>query len=413
MHPYQAKICDISNLQSGMRLASPVYDFNGKMLLSQGVVLSAKHISLLQNLLIMQVTIWEDRPSNLVTDELATEEEATVAETFDFPSEIEEPPMEIVPERKEPITSPAPFQMLWDAFWSQSPQSELSMHYRRLLEEIKHIFSAVRLHGRLERELLDSLAGDILALTASPVQVLRCLHLHARHAPYIFHHTLHVSLLSALIGKQCEFSEDRLQALTLSALLHDVGKLRVSLEVLGKQQPLSEDEKEKVRLHSLLGFRFLQKQRDYDLPILMGVLQHHERLDGSGYPLHTKSDKTHVFAKIIALADVYDAMTSQKSYGTQHSAFVALDEIQSSILSGQLDTHCGQAFLKLMQNHLAGEWLELTDGRFAQLLFWELTGTRSLVVQTPEKEVLDLQGNHVVRPLRFIPPLHFTDSNTH
>ena len=101
MHPYQAKICDISNLQSGMRLASPVYDFNGKMLLSQGVVLSAKHISLLQNLLIMQVTIWEDRPSNLVTDELATEEEATVAETFDFPSEIEEPPMEIVPERKE------------------------------------------------------------------------------------------------------------------------------------------------------------------------------------------------------------------------------------------------------------------------------------------------------------------------
>ena len=65
MHPFQAKICDISNLQAGMRLASPVYDFNGKMLLSQGVVLSAKHISLLQNLLIMQVTIWEDRSPNL------------------------------------------------------------------------------------------------------------------------------------------------------------------------------------------------------------------------------------------------------------------------------------------------------------------------------------------------------------
>lgn len=60
-----------------------------------------------------------------------------------------------------------------------------------------------------------------------------------------------------------------------------------------------------------------------------------------------------------------------------------------------------------MQNHLAGEWLELTDGRFTQLLFWELTGTHSLVVQTPEKEVLDLQGNHLVRPLRFIPPLFY------
>ena len=409
MHPYQAKICDISSLQAGMRLASPVYDFNGKMLLSQGVVLSAKHISLLQNLLIMQVTIWEDRSPNLPEENIANEPEFPyIEEAFAEP----EPVLDLSP-RKEPITSSAPFQMLWDAFWNQSPQSELSMHYRRLLEETKHIFSSARLHSRLEKELLNTLAGDILVLTASPVQVLRCLHLHPRNSPYIFHHTLHVALLSALIGKQCDFSEERLQALTLSALLHDVGKLRISLEVLGKQQPLSEDEKEKVRLHSLLGFRFLQKQKEYDLPVLMGVLQHHERLDGSGYPLHTKSDKTHVFAKIIAIADVYDAMTSQKSYGTQHSAFVALDEIQSSILSGQLDTHCGQAFLKLMQNHLAGEWLELTDGRFAQLLFWELTGTHSLVVQTPEKEVLDLQGNHLVRPLRFIPPLYFTDGNTH
>lgn len=409
MHPFQAKICDISNLQAGMRLASPVYDFNGKMLLSQGVVLSAKHISLLQNLLIMQVTIWVDRPPSLLDETPeAVSEFPSIEEEFAEPS-----PMLDLPAPKEPITSPAPFQMLWDAFWNQSPQSELSMHYRRLLEEIKHIFSSARLHGRLEKELLETLAGDLLALTASPVQVLRCLHLHPRNSPYIFHHTLHVALLSALIGKQCDFSEERLQALTLSALLHDVGKLRVSLEVLGKQQPLSEDEKEKVRLHSLLGFRFLQKQKEYDLPVLMGVLQHHERLDGSGYPLHTKGDKTHVFAKIIAIADVYDAMTSQKSYGTQHSSFVALDEIQSSILSGQLDTHCGQAFLKLMQNHLAGEWLELTDGRFAQLLFWELTGTHSLVVQTPEKEVLDLQGNHLVRPLRFIPPLHFANGGTH
>lgn len=409
MHPYQAKICAISNLQAGMRLASPVYDFNGKMLLSQGVVLSAKHISLLENLLIMQVTIWENRSPNL-QEETPTEAPAFASIEEEF---IAAEPVLDLPPRKEPITSPAPFQMLWDAFWSQAPQSELSMHYRRLLEEIKHIFSSARLHGRLEKELLNTLAGDILALTASPVQVLRCLHLHPRNSPYIFHHTLHVALLAALIGKQCDFSEERLQALTLSALLHDVGKLRVSLEVLGKQQPLSEDEKEKVRLHSLLGFRFLQKQKEYDLPVLMGVLQHHERLDGSGYPLHTKGDKTHVFAKMIAIADVYDAMTSQKSYGTQHSAFVALDEIQSSILSGQLDTHCGQAFLKLMQNHLAGEWLELTDGRFAQLLFWELTGTHSLVVQTPEKEVLDLQGNHLVRPLRFIPPLHFANGGTH
>lgn len=376
MHPYQAKICDISSLQAGMRLASPVYDFNGKMLLSQGVVLSAKHISLLQNLLIMQVTIWEDRSPNLPEENTANEPEFPyIEEAFAEP----EPVLDLSP-RKEPIASSAPFQMLWDAFWSQSPQSELSMHYRRLLEETKHIFSSARLHSRLEKELLNTLAGDILVLTASPVQVLRCLHLHPRNSPYIFHHTLHVALLSALIGKQCDFSEERLQALTLSALLHDVGKVRISLEVLGKQQPLSEDEKEKVRLHSLLGFRFLQKQKEYDLPVLMGVLQHHERLDGSGYPISVGQAKMHAYSRVLAIADMYDAMTSKKMYGKQHNPFTAARELRRDMSRDRLDVPATRALLTQIHQFLVGQKVRLDNGSEGWLTQWDESCGENAVV---------------------------------
>ena len=167
------------------------------------------------------------------------------------------------------------------------------------------------------------------------------------HAPYIFHHTLHVSLLSALIGKQCEFSEDRLQALTLSALLHDVGKLRVSLEVLGKQQPLSEDEKEKVRLHSLLGFRFLQKQRDYDLPILMGVLQHHERLDGSGYPRGLKGRNIPDGARALRVVDTFNAMVSPRLYRAPHAPEEALEEL-TRLAGSELDPELTGLYRKVI-----------------------------------------------------------------
>lgn len=379
VHPYRACTRAIADVQAGMRLASPVYDFNGKMLLSQGTLLTEKHLALLQHMLILQATVWAK----------------------DLPA----PPPPIGPAAATVLPAPpaAAAQPAWDPFWLQEPQQEVGLHYRRLLQEGKRLYSLGRLQGEILLDILYPLTEDILALTLSPVDTLRCLHLHPRHEPYIFHHSLHVSLLSALVARACSFPEERLRALAVSALLHDVGKLRVPLELLNKAQPLSPGEQESVQLHALLGFRFLQRQKKFDLPILMGVLQHHERLDGSGYPLHTCRDKTHVFAKIIALADVYDAMTSQKKYGLQHSPFEALGEIQDGLQTGRLDPSYGQVFLALLQAHSCGEWLELSDGRRVRLLAWAQKDVRALLVQTAGGERLELSAGGV-RPLRFVPP---------
>ncbi len=136
----------------------------------------------------------------------------------------------------------------------------------------------------------------------------------------------------------------------------------------------------------------------------MGVLQHHERLDGSGYPLHTHSEKTHVFARIIAIADVYDAMTSQKNYGVQYNPFAALTEIRSDMAAGWLDADYGQAFLAVMRANLLGEWLELSDGGFCRLVAWGQDAKRLLYLQSLDNERVVLAASSPLKPVQIVPP---------
>lgn len=381
--------CLVTDLEAGMKVAAPVYDLNGKMLLAANSVLSEKHILLLQKLLIDEVEIW-DTPG--LHEKQQGEKKENLLGLPEIPSITE---VRLANEEQEG---------LWDSYWQEGKPLAVSSVYVSLLTKMKKIYSLARLHGELDQEILEELVEEVMDFAESPQGLLRCAFFHPRQSPYIFHHSLHVTLFSVLIARQCNFSEDRLRKVALAALLHDVGKIRISLEVLGKKEPLTEAEREKVRLHALLGFRFLQQQKKFELPILMGVLQHHERLDGSGYPLQTHSEKTHIFARIIAIADVFDAMTSQKNYGVQHTPFDALAEIRQDITSGRIDANYGRAFLEIMRANLIGEWVELSDGRFCQLVGWGQDEKRMFYFQSAENERVILTPDSPVKPLQIIPP---------
>ena len=381
--------CLVDDLEAGMKLASPVYDLNGKMLLNSNSILSEKHILLLRKMVVAEVEVWDKPRANVITEETKEENPLGLPEIPKFE--------EIVPSNEEQIG-------LWEAYWNEETQAAISSAYIALLTKMKKVYSLARLYGDIDQNVLEGLVEEILAFSTYPRNLLRCVFFHPRQSPYIFHHSLHVTWFSILIAKQCNFSNERLRKLALSALLHDVGNIRVSLEVLRKKGPLTEVEQEKVRLHALLGFRFLQQQKKFDMPILMGVLQHHERLDGSGYPLQTHSEKTHVFAKIIAIADVYDATTSQKNYGVQHSPFDALAEIRRDISSGRIDANYGRAFLEIMRTNLLGEWVALSDGRFCQLVGWGQDEKRMLYLQSVDNERIVLVGDSLIKPIQIIPP---------
>jgi PAS domain S-box-containing protein len=144
--------------------------------------------------------------------------------------------------------------------------------------------------------------------------------------PFTTGHQHRVSALGVRVAKDMDLPDDQIQGLQLASLIHDVGKIYVPAEILNIQKALTESEFALVRYHVLIGYEIL-KTIEFPWPVAEIVLQHHERLDGSGYPKGIKADEILLEAKILGAADVVEAMISKRPYRLALSMDEALDEI--------------------------------------------------------------------------------------
>lgn len=147
--------------------------------------------------------------------------------------------------------------------------------------------------------------------------------------PYTSGHHQRVCQLSLAIAEAMHLPDETLRALGLAAEIHDIGKLYVPAEILGKPRPLSESEFKIVRLHTSAGYD-ITKKIDFPQEVARAILQHHERFDGSGYPLGLKGGDISTSGKILAVADVFEAMTSHRPYRPAHSMETAVEEISAN-----------------------------------------------------------------------------------
>lgn len=131
---------------------------------------------------------------------------------------------------------------------------------------------------------------------------------------YLYQHSLNVCIYACMLGMHAGYDRETLTMLGLGALLHDIGKTKIPLDILNKKDKLTVLEWETVKSHTELGFQMLKDEPNIPLLSAHCALQHHERLDGSGYPRGLKGDDIHEFAQWIGLIDSYDAMTTQRPY---------------------------------------------------------------------------------------------------
>ena len=165
--------------------------------------------------------------------------------------------------------------------------------------------------------------------------------------PYTSGHQRRVAELTIEIAKNMNLSEERTDAVKIASLLHDIGKIYVPTEILNKAGKLSNLEFKMIKEHSQYGFELL-KGLEFDFPVSEFVLQHHERIDGSGYPNGSKSDETYLESKIIAVADVVEAISSHRPYRPALGLETALEEIKNN--SGKLyETEVVNACLKAFE----------------------------------------------------------------
>lgn len=183
----------------------------------------------------------------------------------------------------------------------------------------------------------------------------------------IYRHCVNVAALSSILGKWIGLSEKEINLLIYSAILHDFGKTKISGNILNKIDPLLIREMKEIKMHPVVGYNFVKEIPFLDKSVSYGVLMHHERMDGSGYPLGVKADGIHQFAKIIAIADVFDAINSDRVFKKRRGPFEALEIIHKESL-GKLDYEYCNVFLSHIVNYYMGESVLLNDNRICKII---------------------------------------------
>jgi len=170
--------------------------------------------------------------------------------------------------------------------------------------------------------------------------------------PYTAGHQKHVGMLAVSIGRELGFAEDRLHALNLAAIVHDLGKIQVPLEILTKPARLSAAEFALVKQHPLVSYNIL-KTIDFPWPIADFVVQHHESLDGSGYPYGLKGEQILPESRVLTVADIVESMSADRPYRPALGIEAAIEEI-TQLSGSKLDPDVVDACVRVLRR---GEYL--------------------------------------------------------
>ncbi|KAB2334755.1 HD-GYP domain-containing protein [Cytobacillus depressus] len=298
-------------------LAKAIYNEKGQILLNEGIMLKDVMIQRLQDLGISYIFIKEEGTEDIeykgtLSDPMRREAIQTISATF---QEIQNDPQ------------------LTSSFVVERASKRFSELIRYLLSEIKG-----------KSELLNLLSE---AYT---------------YDNYIFTHSLNVTLYALAIGMELKLTSKELEILGLGALFHDIGKLKVPLDILLKPERLTDNEFESIKQHAEEGFQILRKVHTIPLLVAHCAYQHHERINGTGYPRGLQGSDIHYFGKIIAVADVFDAVTSNRVYRRAMLPSEGVEILYAG--SGTLfDQKVVEAFRFAVAIYPVGVSVVLNDGR--------------------------------------------------
>ena len=206
---------------------------------------------------------------------------------------------------------------------------------------------------------------------------------------YTYSHSLHVGILAHKFGNWLNLTENKISNLTTSALLHDIGKSRIKKEIITRPAPLTPEEYEEVKKHSEYGYKLLKKSNRFSKSIMAGVLTHHERYHGGGYPLGLKKEEIPLFGRIIAICDTFDALTTDRPYQKAVSPFTAVKIMEEDFDS--FDHRLKMLFIEKVPYSLIGDRVVLSNDQLARVVFINPSHPEAPIVKTDD-QYLDLSS---------------------
>ena len=217
---------------------------------------------------------------------------------------------------------------------------------------------------------------------------------------YLYNHSLNVAVISNLIGGWIGLEQKDLDILILAGLVHDIGKLRVDPGILNKPGKLTDEEFTEMKKHPEYSYQMLMEMGYKDNAILKAVTFHHEKEDGSGYPLKISGDKITIHAKILAIADIFDAMTSNRVYKARVSPFKVLEMFQNQNF-GKLDYKIIMVFIKRFTENYVGSEVILSNNQRAKIVSLNAYEITKPLLVTSEGKFIDISREREVQILDF------------
>lgn len=323
---------NIQDLKLGMVIARPIYSSDGRILLQTGISLDEEYIRRLKEMGITSIYIRDK-----------------------FLDEVDDIP-DVVSEK----TRIAATKLIGDNFKQLEKQHKINT--RAITNMVNNIIDELLSNSKILVHLSDIRAFD----------------------DYTFAHSVNVCILSIMTGITLGYNELKLKELGLGALLHDVGKIKIDKKILNKPGDLTKEEFNEVKNHTEYGFEILRKYDDIPLLSAHIAYQHHERWDGNGYPRGLAGRNIHEYARIVAVADVYDALLDYRPYRPSYTVTQAITIIKR--MAGiYLDTSCVSSLIANIAVYPIGSIIELNSGEIGVVV--------DVNKETPTKPVVKILYN--------------------
>ncbi|KAA0546011.1 HD-GYP domain-containing protein [Bacillus sp. BGMRC 2118] len=344
----------ITQLRDGCILSTDVTSLTNKPLIPKKTIINTKHMQLLQAFLINEVQV-----------------ESTLVNGQPF----------------------RPYANVDDiAVEDENENISFTAHYLKSVQAYKKIFLDWQSGSQIDIPKVRKFFIPLLERSLQSGSEIFTLHHYSTKEDYLYHHSVTVGLLSGFLAKKQNYEKGDWMQIALAGLLSDCGMAKISPKILDKQTALLPEEYNEIRYHPTHGYKMLQNLPVMREGVKLGVFQHHERTDGSGYPLGITGEKIHPYGKIIAVADVYHAMTSERAYRSKQSPFKVLEMILQDSF-GQFDIKIIQALTAGLANFSIGTKVKLSDGQTGEIVFVESNSpTRPMVKLEGTDEFIQLSN---------------------
>ncbi|MCA0984909.1 HD-GYP domain-containing protein [Halobacillus yeomjeoni] len=276
---------------------------------------------------------------------------------------------------------------------NEPPVAELTPFYENYLE-------AVQSYKRWFKEWQHGDPVDLLALRKVMVPLLEeavesgkdvfKLHHYSSSGEYLYHHNVAMGLISAYLAEKMGYKYGEWIQIGLAATLCDAGMSQIDPTIIWKEGSILESEYAEIKKHPLISFQYVESTPYLSKSVKLAILQHHERLDGSGYPIGLKADKIHPFSQIIAVSDIYHAMTCERIYRVKQSPYKALEEILQKQF-GRYDHRVIQVMVKELTDYSTGTKVRLSNKQTAEVMFVDQSQPTRPMVRLEEGSIFQLK----------------------